>query len=53
MNVRNAGAFLGVLSVVLCGYTLPRVTLNVFFGVFVLILAEIAIALGKDPLLLQ
>jgi len=53
VNVRNAGAFLGVLSVVLYGYTLPRVTLNLFFAVFVLVLAEIAISLGKGPLLLQ
>lgn len=28
MNVHKAGAFLGVLSVFLYGYTLPGVTLN-------------------------
>ena len=53
MNVHKAGEFLGVLSVFLYGYTLPGVTLNLFFAGFVLILAEVAISLGKGPLLLQ
>ncbi len=50
MTARSAGAFLAVLSVFLYGYTLPGVTLNLFFGVLVLMAAAGMTALaGGTP----
>jgi len=53
VNVRTASTFLGALSVFLYGYTLPGVTLNLFLGVFVLMLAAMTLFLAQGPLLIQ
>jgi len=53
MNIQRAGIFLGVLSVFLYGYTVPGIALNLFLGVFVLLLAAVVISLSREPLLLH
>ncbi len=53
MNVRTASTFLGVLSVFLYGYTMPGVTLNLFMGIFILLLAATTLLLARGPLLIQ